>query len=165
MADLDLRRLRYFVTLAATLNYGQAAQTLHITQPALSRSISTLERELGVTLFERSRAGTKLTAAGELLRDEAQALLHSAQALQQRLRQADRESLTVGFMPGLILTPLVRHHDAPARGDLLELLLHRRRRLAGSGVGAPRKNWLTSPAIATTRRAWPLSTADRVIDG
>ncbi|GAA3634620.1 LysR substrate-binding domain-containing protein [Kineosporia mesophila] len=109
MADLDLRRLRYFVTLAATLNYGQAAQALHIAQPALSRSISTLERELGVTLFERSRAGTKLTAAGELLRDEAQTLLHSAEILQQRLRRADRASLTVGFMPGLILTPLVRH--------------------------------------------------------
>jgi DNA-binding transcriptional LysR family regulator len=71
MSDLDLRRLRYFVTLAGTLNYGRAAEDLHIAQPTLSRAIAGLERELGVRLFDRSRAGTRLTAAGERPHDEA----------------------------------------------------------------------------------------------
>ena len=110
MADLDLRRLRYFVTLADELNYGRAAAILHIAQPALSRSIASLERELGVTLFERSRSGTRLAPAGELLRADAHELLHDAQTLQRRVRVIDREgrSMTVGFMPGLIVTPVVR---------------------------------------------------------
>ncbi len=111
MGDLDLRRLRYFLALAGTLNYGRAAEELHIAQPALSRSITALERELGVKLFDRSKAGTRLTPAGELLREEAELLLHQAESLQRRIRLADREGqgVTIGFIPGLILTPLVRH--------------------------------------------------------
>jgi DNA-binding transcriptional LysR family regulator len=110
MGDLDLRRLRYFLILAKELNYGRAADALHIAQPALSRSIAALERELGVTLFERSRSGTRLAAAGELLRDDARALLQAAETLQRRVRLADREgrSVRIGFMPGLIVTPVVR---------------------------------------------------------
>ena len=103
--------MRYFLTLAEELNYGRAAGLLHIAQPALSRSITALERELGVRLFERSRAGTRLAPAGELLREEARVLLSSADTLQRRIRVADREgrSVTIGFMPGLILTPVTRH--------------------------------------------------------
>ncbi|MFD4669661.1 LysR family transcriptional regulator [Lentzea sp. NPDC058450] len=110
MADLDLRRLRYFLVLADELNYGRAAELLHMAQPALSRSIATLERELGVELFQRSRTGTRLAPAGELLRDEARHLLRSAEVLQRRIRVAERErrNITIGFMPGLILTPAVR---------------------------------------------------------
>lgn len=110
MNDLDLRRLRYFLVLAEELNYGRAAEVLHIAQPALSRSIAALERELGVTLFERSRSGTRLAVAGESLRTEARELLRAAETLRRRVRVADREgrSVTVGFMPGLIVTPVVR---------------------------------------------------------
>jgi DNA-binding transcriptional LysR family regulator len=111
MGDLDLRRLRYFLALADELNYGRAAEVLRLAQPALSRSIVALERELGVRLFDRSRAGTSLTPAGKLLQEEARELLRSAGRLQRRIRVADREGrrLTIGFMPGLILTPVVRH--------------------------------------------------------
>ncbi|MER5796374.1 LysR substrate-binding domain-containing protein [Streptomyces sp. NPDC001980] len=111
MADLDLRRLRYFLILADELNYGRAAEILHIAQPALSRSIATLERELEVRLFQRSQRGTRLTTAGELLREDARELLRSAEVLQRRVRVAEHEgrSVTIGFMPGLVLTPVVRH--------------------------------------------------------
>ncbi|PRY35598.1 LysR family transcriptional regulator [Umezawaea tangerina] len=110
MGDVDLRRLRYFLVLAGELNYGRAAEVLHIAQPALSRSISALEQELGVTLFERSRSGTRLAPAGELLREEARDLLRAAETLQRRVRLSDREGrrLTIGFTPGLIVTPVVR---------------------------------------------------------
>lgn len=111
MGDIDLRRLRYFMALAETLNYGRASEALRIAQPALSRSITALERELGVRLFDRSRAGTSLTPAGELLREEARELLRSAETLQRRIRVADREGrrVSIGFMPGQVLTPAVRH--------------------------------------------------------
>ncbi|MCS7476936.1 LysR family transcriptional regulator [Umezawaea endophytica] len=111
MGDLDLRRLRYFLALAGELNYGRAAEALHIAQPALSRSIATLEQELGVPLFERSRSGTRLAPAGELLQEEARELLRAAAALQRRVRLHERGTrrLSIGFTPGLIVTPVVRH--------------------------------------------------------
>ncbi|MEV4346972.1 SDR family oxidoreductase [Actinoplanes sp. NPDC049596] len=111
MTDLDLRRLRYFLTLAGTENYGRAAEILHLAQPALSRSIAALERDLGAKLFERSRSGTRLTPVGEILRDDARELLRSAETVQRRIRVAARDgrSVTLGFLPGTIVTPLVRH--------------------------------------------------------
>lgn len=123
VVDVDLRRLRYFLVLADELHYGRAAEALHLAQPALSRSIATLERELGVTLFERSRSGTRLAPAGELLREEARALLGAADALQRRVRVADREgrSLQLGFMPGLILTPVLRRLEERHPGLRVEV--------------------------------------------
>jgi len=110
MTDLDLRKLRYFLAVADELNYGRAADALHIAQPVLSRQITALERDLGVVLFERSKQGTRLTEAGELLREDARALLRTAGALKRRARIAGRagKEFTVGFMPGLIVTPAVR---------------------------------------------------------
>jgi DNA-binding transcriptional LysR family regulator len=110
MSDLDLRKLRYFVAVADELNYGRAAERLHIAQPVLSRQITALEHELGVALFARSKRGTQLTEAGLLLREDARALMLTAAALQRRARVAGREGqhFTVGFMPGVIVTPAVR---------------------------------------------------------
>jgi DNA-binding transcriptional LysR family regulator len=110
MTDLDLRKLRYFLAVADELHYGRAAERLHIAQPVLSRQVSALEKELGIALFERSKRGTQLTAAGALLREDARALLSTATALQRRARVAGREGqhFTVGFMPGIIVTPAVR---------------------------------------------------------
>jgi DNA-binding transcriptional LysR family regulator len=110
MSDLDLRKLRYFLAVADELNYGRAAGRLHIAQPVLSRQITALERELGVALFARSKRGTQLTEAGLLLREDARALMQTAAALQRRARVAGREGqhFTVGFMPGIIVTPAVR---------------------------------------------------------
>jgi DNA-binding transcriptional LysR family regulator len=110
MSDLDLRKLRYFLAVADELNYGRAAERLHIAQPVLSRQITALERELGVALFARSKRGTQLTEAGLLLREDARALMRTAEALQRRARVAGREGqhFTVGFMPGVIVTPAVR---------------------------------------------------------
>jgi len=61
--DLDLRRLRYFVTVAEELSFVRAASLLHMTQPALSRQISALEHDLGTQLLERDRRGTSLQPA------------------------------------------------------------------------------------------------------
>ncbi|MRH93463.1 LysR family transcriptional regulator [Nocardia sp. SYP-A9097] len=110
MADLDLRKLRYFVAVAEHLRFGRAAEQLYIAQPVLSRQIRVLEDDLGVRLFERDRRGTALTAAGEQLLADARPLLDSALALRRRAVRAAHgtRTFTVGFMPGLIVTAPVR---------------------------------------------------------
>ncbi|WIB62980.1 LysR substrate-binding domain-containing protein [Curtobacterium sp. MCBD17_040] len=109
-ADLDLRKLRYFVAVADTLSFGRAAEQLRIAQPVLSRQIRALEQELGTQLFVRDTRGTELTDNGRLLRAEVQPLLASAAAVRRRVAIAARgeDVFTVGFMPGLTVTGAVR---------------------------------------------------------
>ncbi len=122
--DLDMRRLRYFVTLAEELNYRAAAQRLHLAQPVLSRQIKTLERELGAQLFVRDHTGTRLTAAGEQLREDASALLASVDGLRRRVTAAATggRTLTVGFMPGLTITAATRAFAAAHPDVSVEVL-------------------------------------------
>jgi len=110
VSELSLRWVEYFVAVADELNFGRAAERLHVTQPVLSRQIALLEQELAVQLFERSTRGTALTAAGAALLPDAQAMLQSAAAVQRRARQAARgtDRLIVGVMPGLMATPILQ---------------------------------------------------------
>ncbi len=102
LPELDLKRLRYFVTLAEELHFGRAAQRAFIAQPALSRTIKQLEDQFGVPLFTRSSRRVELTGAGRQLAEDARSLLASADAMCERvLRAADAPtSLTVGFFTG-----------------------------------------------------------------
>ena len=110
MADVDLRKLRYFVAVAERLHFGRAAEELHIAQPVLSRQIRALEQELKAELFVRDKRATELTPAGRQLLADAGPLLAGADALQRRVTRAAQGSgcFTIGFMPGLIVTGAVR---------------------------------------------------------
>ncbi|MGY3947684.1 LysR family transcriptional regulator [Aeromonas allosaccharophila] len=84
----DLRQLQAFVTLADTANYREAASSLFITQPALTKQIQGLEQTLGCTLFKRGRHGAELTALGAQLLTQASALVKHG-------REFERHALAV----------------------------------------------------------------------
>jgi DNA-binding transcriptional LysR family regulator len=98
---VELRLLRYYVTLAEELNYRRAAERLFIAQPSLSVQIRVLEQQLGVRLFERSRRGVALSPAGAALLDAARDLLARSEdlvAAARRIAAADTGRLSLGYV-------------------------------------------------------------------
>ena len=125
---IDMRAWRQFAAVAQELHFGRAAQRLHITQPPLTQGIATLERNLGLRLFDRTQRSVQLTAAGAALLPEVLDLLARAQALPGRAQAAAAGELgrlrlafvsTVGF--GL-LPQWVRAFRAQWPGVQLELI-------------------------------------------
>jgi len=90
---MRIEQLRYFVAIAQLQSFSLAAAQLHISQPSISQSISNLEEELGVKLFERSRSGAHLTKTGEHLVRKARNALNMIQDIYDEAR-AESESLT-----------------------------------------------------------------------
>ncbi|MBX7449037.1 LysR family transcriptional regulator [Mycolicibacterium sp. 3033] len=123
-ADLDMRKLRYFVAVAEELNFGRAALRLHIAQPVLSRQIRAFEVELGVRLLNRNSRGTTLTDAGSRLLQDARFLLAETQALRDRLIRATdpMRVVRVGVMPGLLATAAVRTFESANPGHRAEVV-------------------------------------------
>ena len=75
--SIELRHLRYFLAVADTLHFGQAAERLGMSQPPLSQQIRQLEDLIGARLFVRSHRRVQLTPAGELLQERARAIVQS----------------------------------------------------------------------------------------
>lgn len=99
---MDLKRFRHATTLAEMRSFAKAAHALHITQPALTRSIQTLESELGVQLFDRQRSGVIATDAGQLVLRHARQLILARQDLDHELKVAlnlESGSLSIGVGP------------------------------------------------------------------
>ena len=84
--DMDLKLLQYAVVLAKHRHFGRAAAVLRISQPTLSRNIATLEKQLGVRVFERSRRDVVATPAGDDVLKMADELVARAAAISSRLQ-------------------------------------------------------------------------------
>ncbi len=115
---MDLRQLRYFVTVAEELHFGRAARRLAMTQPPLSQQIQALEEEIGVQLFARTRRSVMLTPTGQQWLPEVRRVLADAAALPglaQRLARGEVGSLALAFVSTAdygILPELLRHFRA-----------------------------------------------------
>lgn len=106
---VEIRHLRYFCVLAEQLHFTKAALLLNVAQPALSRQMKQLERELGTQLMERSNRRVRLTAAGELFRGRAARILEQLdQAAREtaRVGQGDAGSLVVGAVSTAVCSVL-----------------------------------------------------------
>ena len=88
---MELRTLRYFLAVAREENMTEAANVLHVTQPTLSRQIADLERELGVTLFERTNRSCVLTGEGMRLRQRAEEILSLVEQAENELADDEHE--------------------------------------------------------------------------
>lgn len=86
---MEIRILRYFVTIAREGNISRAAEALHITQPTLSRQLAQLEEELGVQLFYRDKHRLFLTSEGQLLHRRAKEILALVDKAETELGQGD----------------------------------------------------------------------------
>ena len=106
---MELRHLRYFVAVAEERHFGRAAERLKIAQPPLSRQIQVLEKELGVTLFDRSRRKVDLTAAGVTLLEHARRVFETVELAAretQRAGRGERGRIAIGYPSSLAYSGL-----------------------------------------------------------
>lgn len=106
---MDLKLLRAFIQLIDTGHYGKASAKLFVTQSTLSKQIQALESAAGGPLFDRGRHGAKLTPLGQLLHQEARALLRLSDDIDLKMRRANAGltgSLDIGFgISTLVMAP------------------------------------------------------------
>lgn len=108
---MDLKQLRYFDAVAETCHFGQAAERLHLAQPALSQAVRRLEADLGVLLLARTTRQVALTPAGEFFHREVRRILGDLDASVQGARSiadGSRGLLRVGFTGTSAFTQLAR---------------------------------------------------------
>lgn len=119
---MDLKRLRHVVALAQNNSFAQAAEVVHLSQPAFSRSIQSLEEEFGVELFTRGQRKITPTPYGKLVVERAQRMLSEAKSLQRdvkRMRAHEFGEIALGFGPipaaallESMLTRITREHPS-----------------------------------------------------
>ncbi|MFP5448430.1 MAG: LysR substrate-binding domain-containing protein [Alphaproteobacteria bacterium] len=175
---MDVRQLRHFEAVAETLHFGRAAARLNMTQPPLSQSIQALERELGASLFARTKRSVALTPFGAQFLTHVRAALGELAALPdiaRRLRDGEAGRLELSFVSTAdysVLPDLVRRYSSlyPAVeidlreatsevqiAALLEGQGHAGVIIAPSGVlpsGLAYHRLLVEPLVAAVPEAW-----------
>lgn len=123
----DIRRLRYFVTVASERSFTRAAARLNMAQPPLSRRIQEIEEELGTLLIERSSRPLTLTSAGQLFHAHALQVLERHDTMERAMERfitAERPRFTLGLLPSefyVRLPQIVRRYRTQDPGTDLVL--------------------------------------------
>ena len=137
---MNFRRLKYFVKIVDIGSLTQAAEVLHIAQPALSQQVATLEGELDQQLLIRTKRGVTPTEAGKILYSHARTILRQCEQAQLAVNNAGQNlsgQVSIGLAPGTAASSMPRptkpprEHpplspsriDAPQRFDLILFLL------------------------------------------
>ncbi len=124
---MDVQALRYFVEVARQEGFTRASQSLHVTQPAISKMVKALEEELGTPLLLRERRCVKLTDAGRIVLERAQGVLDSLRVIEEEvveLAALRRGRLRIGIPPMVgvaFFPPLLAEFHQAYPGILLEL--------------------------------------------
>lgn len=87
--NMNLIQIEYFVEVAKQLSFTNAANNLHVSQPALSKQISVLEKELGVSLLDRNNRNVKLTVSGKVLLDECENLQLQVEKMVRKVQSVE----------------------------------------------------------------------------
>jgi DNA-binding transcriptional LysR family regulator len=106
---MTINQLKYFLTLAQTLNYTKASKQLYLTQSHLSKTIVTIEQEIGAQLFIRSKRNVRLTRAGEIFHAEISGLVSAFDEVIDKTKEAHKGvygMIDVGFL-GTAMTELL----------------------------------------------------------
>ena len=141
---MELKELRNFMRVARAGSVSRAAEELRLAQPALSRQIRKLEHELGVSLFARHGRGVRLSAAGSLLLERAEAITHLVRQTSDEIkedRSPARGRITLGVPPAagrLLIPPFVERFQQAWP----QTTLHMR-----EGVTSSLLEWLTEKRV------------------
>jgi DNA-binding transcriptional LysR family regulator len=104
---MELRQLRYFLQLAEELHFKKAADKLFIVQPALTKQIQDLEKELGVLLFERNKRRVKLSLAGQFFKEKIEKVFEDIELAKNKVKLIEngvKGELKIGYVGSCIHT-------------------------------------------------------------
>jgi DNA-binding transcriptional LysR family regulator len=124
---VDVQALRYFVEVARREGFTRASESLHVTQPAISKAVKALEEELGMPLLVRERRRVHLTDAGRILLERAEGVLDALRDIEEevvQLSQLRRGRLRIGLPPIVgvaFIAPLLAEYHRAYPGIVLEL--------------------------------------------
>lgn len=124
---MNLRRLKYFVKIVDIGSLTQAAEVLHIAQPALSQQVATLEGELDQQLLIRTKRGVTPTEAGRILYTHARAILRQCEQAQlavNNVGQCLRGQVSIGLAPGTTASSITMPLLQAVRAELPEVTVY-----------------------------------------
>src|SRR6266404_416344 len=160
LVSMELRHLRYFAAVAAHGSFSRAAKQLHLTQPALSRQVKSLEDEIGVALIVRGQNTISLSSAGEDFYEEAKDILARVDVAVRRIKTRPQgEKLRIGYVHSLtagIMPRVVERFQSYNKDVFLEL----GSRVVAAAAGVLLFHAKDRVAVAAEMR-WPPPTTQR----
>ena len=124
---MNFRRLKYFVKIVDIGSLTQAAEVLHIAQPALSQQVATLEGEFNQQLLIRTKQGVTPTDAGKILYTHARAILRQCEQAQlavHNVGQALSGQVSIGFAPGTAASSITMPLLQAVRAEFPEVVIY-----------------------------------------